>query len=209
MISGCEGWDEIARFCAMKKEWLETWLELPNGTPCADTFRRVFMALDPKAFHACFVTWMASVSGGVDGKHVAIDGKTLRGTVARALGKTAMHLVSAWVPDAGVVLGQVATEEKSNEITAIPQLLDLLALKGSTVSFDAMGCQKKIAEAIVDKEAHYLLALKGNQSTLEKEVETFFDNAHAKGFHDVPHTFQQTVDADHGRLEVRRVWVTT
>ncbi len=209
MISGCEGWDEIARFCAMKRTWLETWLDLPNGTPCADTFRRVFMALEPKAFHVCFVKWMAAVSGGTEGKLVAIDGKTMRGTLAKALGKNAMHLVSAWVPDDGVVLGQVATEEKSNEITAIPQLLDLIVLEGATVSIDAMGCQKKIAEAILDKGADYILALKGNQSTLESEVETFFSDAQKNGFRDVSHTFHETVDADHGRLEVRRLWATT
>jgi len=209
VICGCEGWDEMARFAAMKEEWLKTWLELPNGTPCADTFRRVFAALSPEEFHRCFVQWMAALARGTKGKLVAIDGKTMRGTLARSLGKTALHMVSAWLGENQVVLGQMATAAKSNEITAIPQLLALLDVEGATVSIDAMGCQKKIAEAIVSKGADYILALKGNQSTLEKEVEEFFDAARKQGFRDIPHSFHETVDGDHGRIEVRRVWATS
>jgi predicted transposase YbfD/YdcC len=208
VICGAEGWDEMAEFAESKRDWLETWLDLPNGTPCADTFRRVLSALEPKEFQRCFSEWMAAVAGGTEGKLVAIDGKTIRGSFARSLGKSAVHLVSAWVAENSLALGQLATEEKSNEITAIPQLLALLELRGATVSIDAMGCQTKIAEAIVSKGADYILALKGNQSTLQQEVESFFKHAGKTGFKDIPHTFDETVDGEHGRLEVRRVWAT-
>jgi predicted transposase YbfD/YdcC len=209
MISGCEGWDEMARFCAIREEWLKTWIDLPNGTPCADTFRRVFMALDTRVLHGCFVQWMAAIGGRPDGKLIAIDGKTMRGTLAKALGKTALHLVSAWVPDDGIVLGQVITAEKSNEITAIPELLELIAVKGATVTIDAMGCQTKIADLIISKGAHYILALKGNQSTLADDVKLFFEEAKRTKFADIKHLFHETVDADHGRVEVRKIWTTT
>lgn len=193
----------------MKAEWLKTWLDLPNGTPSADTFRRVMAALDPKEFHRCFMQWMVTLAGGTKGKLVAIDGKTMRGTLARAAGKTAIHMVSAWLGENNLVLGQMMTEAKSNEITAIPQLLELIDVKGSTVTIDAMGCQTKIAQVIVGKGADYILALKGNQSTLEQEVASFFADARTTGFQGVPHSFHETVDGDHGRIETRRVWVTT
>jgi predicted transposase YbfD/YdcC len=209
VICGAEGWDEMARFAETKQSWLETWLDLPNGTPCADTFRRVLSALDPQEFHRCFVAWMAALARGTQGKLVAIDGKTMRGSFARSLGRAAVHMVSAWVAENGLVLGQMATEEKSNEITAIPQLLALLELTGATVTIDAMGCQRKIAEAIVDKGADYILALKGNQSTLQQEVEGFFEHADKTDFKDIAHTTHQTVDGEHGRIEVRRVWAIT
>jgi predicted transposase YbfD/YdcC len=208
VICGCEGWDDMARFSAMKRAWLETWLDLPNGTPSADTFRRVIAMLDPAEFHRCFVAWMSALAGGTKDKLVSIDGKTVRGTLRSALGKSALHLVSAWCAENSVVLGQVATAEKSNEITAIPELLALLDLSGATVTIDAMGCQKKIAEAIVAKSADYILALKGNQSTLEHEVQDFFAVARKNDFLDVAHSFHETVDADHGRVEVRRTWAT-
>ena len=209
VISGCEGWDEMARFSSAKVEWLQTWLDLPNGAPCADTFRRVFAALDPDAFHRCFVRWMSEMAQGTKGKLVAIDGKTMRGTVSRALGKTPLHVVSAWLAENNLTLGQVVTDEKSNEITAIPALLALLNVEGATITIDAMGCQKKIAAAIVEKGAEYILALKGNQSTLENEVEGFFAEAQKTAFRDTPHTFHESVDGDHGRIETRRVWATS
>jgi predicted transposase YbfD/YdcC len=209
VICGAEGWDEMAWFASSQRSWLETWLELPNGTPCADTFRRVLSALDPEEFNRCFVAWMAAVSKGMAGKLVAVDGKTMRGSFARKLGKSAVHMVSAWAAENALVLGQLATEEKSNEITAIPQLLALLELTGATVTIDAMGCQRKIAEAIVDKGADYILALKGNQSTLHDEVAEFFAHARQMGFKDTPFTFHETVDGEHGRIEVRRVWAST
>ncbi len=149
------------------------------------------------------------MAGGTKGKLVAIDGKTMRGTLARSIGKTALHVVSAWLAENSLTLGQVVTEEKSNEITAIPALLALLDLEGATITIDAMGCQKKIAAAIVDKGADYVLALKGNQSALEKEVESFFVEAKSAAFRDIPHTFHESVDGDHGRIEVRRVWATS
>lgn len=208
VVSGCEGWDEMSRFSSTKLAWLETWLDLPSGAPCADTFRRVFAALDPEAFHRCFMQWMKQMARGTKGKLVAIDGKTMRGTLGRSINKTALHIVSAWLEENSLTLGQVVTDEKSNEITAIPALLALLDLEGATVTIDAMGCQKKIAAAIVDKTADYILALKGNQSTLEKEVEVFFEGARKQAFLGIPHTFHESVNGDHGRIEVRRVWAT-
>jgi hypothetical protein len=159
-ICGAEGWDDFAVFGECKYGWLKTFLDLPAGIPSADTFRRVLSALDPEAFGACFVTWMQALVGSPDGKLVAIDGKTARRSFDRAAERSPLHLVSAWVHQNSLTLGQVATDPDSNEITAIPKLLGMLNLRGATVTIDAMGTQKEIAQGIVDKGAAYLLALK-------------------------------------------------
>jgi predicted transposase YbfD/YdcC len=207
MICGADGWEDMETFGNAKRAWLSTFLDLTHGIPSEDTFRRVFAALDPTAFNACFIAWVQALSEGTEGKLVAVDGKTVRHSFDRATGKKALHLVSAWVADNRLALGQLATEEKSNEITAIPKLLDLLDIRGATITVDAMGCQREIAKKIVDRGADYIMGLKGNQGTAHDAVEGFFDDARANEFRDVQHTFHQTVDgSEHGRLEVRRIW---
>jgi predicted transposase YbfD/YdcC len=169
----------------------------------------VLSALNPKAFTACFTAWVQALSAGTSGKLIAIDGKTVRHSFDRATGRKALHVVSAWIAENRLTLGQIATEEKSNEITAIPQLLEMLDIRGATVTVDAMGCQRAIAEKIIDQNADYVMGLKGNQGTAHKEVAAFFADAHANEFRDVEHTFHETVDgSEHGRLEVRRVWAS-
>jgi predicted transposase YbfD/YdcC len=169
----------------------------------------VLSALDPRAFNACFIAWVQALAQGTSGKLIPIDGKTIRHSFDRATGKKALHVVSAWIANNRLTLGQIVTEEKSNEIAAIPKLLELLDIRGATVTLDAMGCQREIAEKIVDQGADYIMGLKGNQGTARKEVEEFFTDAHATAFRDVEHTFHETVDgSDHGRLEVRRVWAS-
>jgi predicted transposase YbfD/YdcC len=208
VIAGAKGWDEMEDFGEVREPWLKTFLPLRNGVPSADTFRRVFEALDPAEFQRGFVAWMNELCESLSGKLVAIDGKTARGSFARERGQGPLHLVSAWVQENSVVLAQLAVEDKSNEIVAIPKLLELLDIRGATVTIDAMGCQKKIAAAIVGKGADYILALKDNQPTLCEEVTSFFAHAQAEGWKDTPHSFDETSDKGHGRIEVRRVWAT-
>jgi predicted transposase YbfD/YdcC len=208
-VCGADGWDEIAGFGQLKKEWLGTFLELPAGIPSADTFRRVLSAIDPGAFRLAFVAWMEALVGSTEGKLVAIDGKTVRRSFDRANEKSALHLVSAWVRDNQLALGQLATEEKSNEITAIPTLLAMLDVRGAIVTIDAMGAQKEIAKTIIDKQADYILALKGNQGNLHAQVGEFFKDAGTEQFEGVKHTFHETHDEAHGRREVRRTWTST
>lgn len=208
VICYADGWSDIHDFGKARQAWLREFLELPNGIPCDDTFRRVFAALDPEQFQACFLSWVRSLVGGTDGKLVAIDGKTVRHSFAREEGKGALHLVSAWVAENQAVLGQLATDSKSNEITAIPQLLELLDLRGATVTIDAMGCQKAIAEKIIDAGGNYILGLKENHPTLHQEVEQFFEAAQAETFRDTRCDQDETVDGGHGRIELRRVFAS-
>jgi predicted transposase YbfD/YdcC len=201
-ICGAEGWYEMAFFGQCKQPWLKTFLELTNGIPSDDTFRRVISTLQPDEFEACFQRWTKAISN-----HrrdiIAIDGKTLRRSHDNADGKSAIHMVSAWACQNKMVFGQVATEEKSNEITAIPKLLEMLCLDGSVVTIDAMGCQKKIAEKIVDNNADYIFSLKGNHGTLHEEVKLFLDDAIAHGG---DYDYNHTTDGGHGRVETRKVW---
>ncbi|MGK4002228.1 ISAs1 family transposase [Sorangium sp. So ce1036] len=208
-ICGAEGWDDFADFGECKHGWLKTFLDLPAGIPSADTFRRVLSALDPEAFSACFVAWMQALVGSPDGKLVAIDGKTARRSFDRAAERSPLHLVSAWVQQNSLTLGQVATDPESNEITAIPKLLGMLNLRGATVTIDAMGTQKEIAQGIVDRGAAYLLALKANQTKLYEQVAQIFSEAGTGFFSLVKHTVHETVEEGHGRRERRRVWTTT
>jgi len=204
VIAGADDWVSIAHFARTKREWLCAFLGLENGIPSHDTLGRVFALLQPQAFEACFRAWVASMRRTLPGEIIAIDGKTLRRSHDRGAGLGALHMVSAWAADNRLVLGQVATEEKSNEITAIPRLLELLALNGCIVTIDAMGCQTKIAEQIVDAGADYVLALKGNQSTLAAEVEEAFIDADAKGYAGMDVDVYETVERAHGRKETRR-----
>src|SRR5438876_11661541 len=165
-LGNANGWADIERFGKTKLDFFRRFLDLPNGIPSHDTFGRVFALLDPAPLMACIQQWLDALATAVAGEVVAIDGKTLRGSFDTAAGKNPLHLVSAWACEARLTLGQVATDAKSNEITAIPLLLELLDLKGATVTIDAMGCQKDIAQKIVQREGEYLLALKDNHPKL-------------------------------------------
>jgi hypothetical protein len=166
VICGADSFVGMVTFAEAKEAWLRTFLALPGGMPCHDTFGRVFAARDPEAFQACFLAWMRAVVPSTGDQVVAIDGKTLRGAHDRGAGQRALHMVSAWASDSRLVLGQVAVAEKSNEITAIPALLRVLDLTGATVTIDAMGCQTAIAAQIVTQGADYVLAVKKNHPTL-------------------------------------------
>lgn len=182
VTAGADSWVAVERFGHAKEAWLQTFLALPNGIPSPDTFGRVFAALDPVAFAECFQHWIVGVAQATAGRVVAIDGKTLRQSFDTASAKAAIHLVSAWASHNHLLLGQVKTEAKSNEITAIPPLLKLLELQGCSVTIDAMGCQKDIARQITTQEADYVLALKENHPTAYAEVSTFLDTAVVEGF---------------------------
>jgi predicted transposase YbfD/YdcC len=206
VICGADSWVEIEEFGNAKLVWFRTFLDLPNGIPSHDTFGRVFAALDPEQFQQCFLAWVQAAAVVTDAQIVALDGKTLRRSHDRGNGKAAIHMVSAWAAANRLVLGQVKVDEKSNEITALPALLQVLALKGCIVTIDAMGCQTEIVQTIVAQGADYVLALKGNQGTLHREVQELFAHAHTTHFAEVAHDFHETVHKGHGRLEVRRHW---
>jgi len=201
LLCGGEGFNDMEDFGKAKEEWLRTFLKLPNGIPTHDTFNRLFAALVPERFLECFLTWTQSIRQSVGEEIVAMDGKALR----RAMKKGGMpYVVSAWAVRNGLVLGQLQVDEKSNEITAIPKLLRALDLAGCIVTLDAMGCQKKTAREIIEADANYVLALKGNQETVHEEVRAFLDDAilHTPG----ELAYAQTVEKDHGRIETRRYW---
>jgi predicted transposase YbfD/YdcC len=210
VICGADDWVAVETFGRAKETWLRTFLGLPGGIPSHDTFGRVFARLDPDEFRACFVGWVRAVTGeAVADGIVAIDGKTARRSHDRGRGKAALHLVSAWASASGLVLGQVATDDHSNEITAIPALLQLLALDGATVTIDAMGCQTAIAARIVEQGADYVLALKDNHEHLHDRARLAFSDARASaGTPLAPSGFtaDRAVDKGHGRLEIRRCW---
>jgi predicted transposase YbfD/YdcC len=203
VIAGADDWVEIAAYAKAKEGWFKEVLKFEGGIPSHDTFGRVFALLNPDAFAKCYIDWVRALVNIPD-EVVAIDGKTLRRSHDRANGKSAIHMVNAWAVHHGLVLGQVKTEAKSNEITAIPELLKLLDLKGSVVTIDAMGCQKEITTQIVEQEADYVLSLKGNQGNLHKEVELLFEDAKNDGFKNLTYDSLTTVDGDHGRIETRR-----
>jgi predicted transposase YbfD/YdcC len=206
VISGGENWEDIALFGESKQDWLGTFLQLPNGIPCDDTFARVFARLNPQQMQNSFISWVKSISQVLKGEVVAIDGKTLRHSYDRGADKGAIHMVSAWASANRLVLGQSKVDEKSNEITAIPELLKLLDINGCIVTIDAMGCQKEIASQIIEQGANYVLALKGNQGGLFEDVQWLFQQAINTDFVDVDHDFCQSIDKGHGRLEIRRCW---
>ena len=200
---GADDWCDMATFAQVKLEWLKTFLALPGGAPSHDTFRRVFGLLDRKQFAANLFRWTQALHEATGGKLIAIDGKTQRRTFATRSGLRAMHLVTAWASDNGLTLAQVACEEKSNEITAIPELLKLLTLKGCTVTIDAMGCQTEIVEGIREQKGHYVLAVKDNQPTLHADLQQVFEDGLNSDFADVDHDTHTTVEAAHGRLTER------
>ncbi len=205
VLCGAEGWVEIEEFGNAKAAFFTELLGLPNGIPSHDTFGRVFALLDPKQFEASFVQWVQGISKTVKGV-IAIDGKTLRRSHDQEAGKKALHLVSAWAVENRLVLAQLATEEKSNEITAIPLLLEQLALEGCIVTIDAMGTQTKIAEQIIEQDGDYALALKDNQANLYDEVKATFTLAEKDGFASAYWETERQVEKGHGRLEIREHW---
>jgi predicted transposase YbfD/YdcC len=205
-ICGADSWVDIELFGESKQEWFAQFLDLSNGIPSHDTFGRVFARLDPERFQNCFVDWAEAICEKLPGQVVAIDGKTVRRSHDRTKGKAAIHMVSAWAAESQLVLGQVKVDDKSNEITAIPALLELLDVAGCIVTIDAMGCQKKIAQQIVDQDADYILALKGNQGNVSRDARTLFEDAEAIEFEDCAHC--RTFTKDHGRLEIRECWST-
>lgn len=205
-ISGCDGWKSIRDFGVLKLEWLRQFLPYENGIPVDDTIARLMRKLNNKQFASCFTCWIQAVTAATSGDVIAIDGKTLRRSFNTGDAKSAIHMVSAWSTANGVVLGQEKTAEKSNEITAIPELLNSLAIKGCIVTIDAMGCQKDIAEQIARQQGDYLLALKGNQGNFHEEVVSFLTVAKEAKFKNVEHDFYEEIDAGHGRVETRRAY---
>ena len=204
-ICGADDWVAVADFGRAKQSWFEEFLELPHGIPSHDTFGDVFKLLDPEQFRRFFIQWVQAVNETTGGQVVPIDGKKLRRSHDKTLGKNAIHMVSAWASENHVVLGQIKVDDKSNEITAIPQLLDLLEISGCIVTIDAMGCQKEIARKIVkEKDADYVLALKGNQGGLFEDVKSLFERAQKIGFANCK--YHRTEEKGHGRLEVRECW---
>ena len=215
LLCGGEGFNDMEDFGKAKQEWFKSFLRLPCGIPSHDTFNRVFAALDPREFLECFLRWTQSLRQTVAQEIVALDGKALR----RALNsdQSLKYVVSAWAESNGLVLGQWKVADKSNEITAVPELLRVLELSGCIVTVDAMGCQKKIAKEIIESDADYVLALKGNQETVHEEVKTFLDDALAQRLAQRPKgaklskaaaqlALHQTVEKDHGRIETRRYY---
>jgi predicted transposase YbfD/YdcC len=209
VICGADTWVEMEAYGRAKEQWLRQFLALPHGIPSHDTFARVIARLNPEEVQQCFLRWMQAVREVTEGEVVAIDGKTLRRSFDRATGKGAIHMVSAWASVNRLVLGQEKVDEKSNEITAIPALLQLLELKGCIVTIDAMGCQKAIARTIVEQEADYVLTLKANHGRLYEEVERFFAEAQQRQFADVPHEYYHTLEGTHGRVEERHYWLVS
>jgi predicted transposase YbfD/YdcC len=201
VISGCNDWQQIATFGRSRHDWLKRFLRLPEGIPSHDTFERVFDRLDPKAFQACFRAWMQAVHEALGLSQIAIDGKTLRGSAGGDL--KGLHLVSAWATANCLSLGQVAVDEKSNEIPAIPKLLELLDVQGALVTIDAMGCQKEIAAKVVERGGDYVLTVKDNQPALFAEIQDSFEKALERDFAGLEHDTHTTKDHGHGRQETR------
>jgi len=209
-ICGADDWVSVEEYGKVKHDWLKTFLEIPNGIPSHDTFGNIFSVLSSTEFEECFLSWIQSVCIVTSGQVIAIDGKRMRRSHDKSSNKSAIHMVSAWASENMVTLGQVKTDEKSNEITAIPELLDLLEIKGCIVTIDAMGCQKKIVTKIIkEKKADYVIALKGNQGALHGDIKLFFEGALKDNFDGIDFDFHKTVDGDHGRIETRECYIVS
>ena len=209
VICGAEGWTDIENFGKSKFSWLKTFLELPNGIPSHDTFGRVFSMLDAQQFQLAFWEWVCAVNDIVQGQVINIDGKCLRGSDDQKLGKRAIYMVSAWATENELVLGQRKVDEKSNEITAIPELLKMLAISGCIVTIDAMGTQTSIAKTIIDRQADYVLSVKENQGHLFEDISVLFAVDQASNFKYATLDDYKTVNKGHGRIEIRECWSTS
>jgi predicted transposase YbfD/YdcC len=212
VMAFAQGWEDIERFGKAKKAWLSKFLKLEHGIPKHDVYRRVFCVLNPKEIERCFMNWVRAVKNNYDREVIAIDGKTVCGSFNAKTGEKAIHMVSAWATQNRLIFGQVKTADHSNEITAIPSLLDMLALEGCIVTIDAMGCQYKIADKIVTGNADYLFSLKGNQETLHKDVEEYLSEIDFDHLDKIPSEMGintvKTHDVDHGRIEHRHCAVS-
>lgn len=206
VICGAETWTDIELFGNERFDWLRQFLELENGIPSHDTFGRVFAGIDAEQFQVCFASWVQAVFHATKGQVIAVDGKQARRSHDRTNGKHAIHVISAWATANHLVLGQRKVDEKSNEITAIPELLRLLDVSGCIVTIDAIGCQTEIAEQIIDQEADYVLTVKENQGHLYEDIDLFFQLAHQNDFQKINYTFDRTVNKGHGRIETRQCW---
>jgi len=208
VICGADGWSDVELFGKNKKEWLKTFLELPKGIPSHDTFGRVFAQIKPEEFQKRFIEWVQAIEKLTTGQVIAIDGKKLRRSHDQDAGKAAIYMVSAWATQNQLVLGQTKVADKSNEITAIPELLQLLEITGCIVTMDAIGTQTEIAETIVDGGGDYLLAVKENQGHLFEDIQYLFEVDVAQGFEYAQHSYAKTVNKGHGRIETRECWAT-
>lgn len=209
VICGAEGWTDIENFGNSKLPWLKTFLELPNGIPSHDTFGRVFSMIDAQEFQLAFYEWVRAVNDILQGQIINIDGKQLRGSKDQVLGKRAIYMVSAWAEANELVLGQRKVDEKSNEITAIPELLKMLAISGCIVTIDAIGTQTNIARTIVEADADYVLSVKENQGHLYEDISVLFAVDQAQNFKYASLEYAQTTNKNHGRIEVRECWSTS
>lgn len=206
VICGADGWTEVEMFGKSKQKWLSTFLALPNGIPSHDTFGRVFSQINPEGFRESFLGWIQSIQEITKGQVIAIDGKELRGSKSPMEGRTAIDIVSAWATKNELVLGQVSVEEKSNEITAIPKLLEILDISGCLITIDAIGTQTNIAEKIIDQGGDYLLAVKKNQGKLYDDMVWLFSFDQREGFNNNGYTYTRKGEYGHGRKEVRECW---
>ncbi len=206
IIAGADDWEAVQEYGLAKQHWLQTFLQLPHGIPSHDTFNRVFARLDPQQLQSGFHRWLQMVCQQLDGEIIALDGKSLRQSFDRSGSTDSVHLISAWACSHNLVLGQRKVDCKSNEITAIVPLLDTLDVQGCWVSIDAMGCQKSIAQAIIDKQASYILALKGNQGNTYKAVEELFHSVQQEQS-GASENYIQHIETGHGRIEIRDYWV--
>ena len=206
VVCGADSWEEIEDFGNAKEVWLRTVLALPNGIPSHDTFRRVFGLINAEAFQRSFVSWVQAVTEVIGGQVIAVDGTKPRGSQDRGIGKGAIDMVSAWASANQVVLGQVKVDDKSNEITAIPELLRMLVIRGCIVTVDSMGCQVEVAQTCVEQEADYVLALKGNQPHLYEDVVRLFEELEASQMSAYPYDYAESFDNTHGRAEKRQCW---
>ncbi|MBW4456002.1 MAG: ISAs1 family transposase [Nostoc indistinguendum CM1-VF10] len=206
VIAGAEGWEDIEEYGLNKKEWLETFLELPFGIPSPDTFRRVFERINPKEFEQCFQVWIQSIVEKLGVEVVAIDGKALKGSYDRKSELKALHLVSAWSKEHRLILGQTKVNAKSNEITAIPALLEMLDISGCIITIDAMGTQKSIVKKFIEADADYILSLKDNHPTLHQQVKNWFETSLSLGFQGIDVNISQRVEKGHHRIENRKVY---
>jgi len=209
VICGAEGWTDIETYGVTKYEWLKQFLELPNGIASHDTFARLFARLNPQQFQQCFLSWIKAINKVTSGEVIALDGKSLRHSYDKEAKKGAIHMVTAWARENRLVLGQVKVDKKSNEITAIPELIKILDLSGCIVTIDAMGCQKQIVKLIAEQNADYIITLKKNQGNLYKNVEQLFKSAIRTGFQGIEHSAYHTREQAHGREEIRHYLMLT
>ena len=206
ILAGLEHWTQMEDYAKANFDWFNRFLDLDNGIPSHDTFGNVFASLSPDEFEKAIQDWIYALRGSnTAGRHVAIDGKALRGSFNQAAEKSAVHMVNAYVHENHTVFAQLKVDDKSNEITAIPQLLEMLELKDSTVTIDAMGCQREIAQKIIAKQGHYVLALKGNQGLLLDDVQLFMDDLIANGSEE-NYGYYESIEKNHGRIEIRKCW---